>query len=78
MVWAPWKDAKILFIDKKKGDRATRGNSRGISLLAVAGNVLARVILSRLNKHALDKVCPEPRCGFRNERRTIDKNNEGI
>ena len=56
----------------RKGDRLTCGNSRGVSLLAVAGKVLARVILSRLNKHIVDEVCPESQCGCRNERGTTD------
>ena len=67
-----WKDARIVSIYKRKGDRSTCGNSRGISLLVVAGKVLARVILSRLNKHIVDKVCPESPCGFRKERGTTD------
>ena len=67
-----WKDARIISIYKKKGDRATCGNSRGISLLAVAGKVLARIILARLNTHIVDRVCPESQCGFRKERGTID------
>jgi len=36
-----WKDANIIMIYKKKGDRAMDGNSRGISLLSVAGKLLA-------------------------------------
>ena len=67
-----WKDAKIVSIYKRKGDRATCGNSRGISLLAVAGKVLSRVLLARLNQHIVDRVCPESQCGFRKERGTTD------
>ena len=40
-----WKVANIIMIYKKKGDRAICGNSRGISLLSVAGKLLARVML---------------------------------
>ena len=32
-----WKNANIILVRKKKGDRAECGNSRGISLLSVAG-----------------------------------------
>jgi len=39
-------------IYKKKGDRAICGNSRGISLLSVAGKLLARVMLIRLLTHS--------------------------
>lgn len=67
-----WKDAQIISIFKKKGDRAICGNSRGISLLAIAGKVLARVLLLRLNRYIVDEVCPETQCGFRRERGTID------
>ena len=58
-----WKDARIISIYKKKGDRATCGNNRRISLLAVAGKVLSRIIFARLNMHIVDKVCPESQCG---------------
>ena len=44
---------------KRKGDKALYGNSRGISLLSVAGKVLARVMLRRLLTHVVDIVMPE-------------------
>ena len=40
------------------------GNSRGISLLSVAGKILARVMLTRLLTHVVDIVMPESQCGF--------------
>ena len=43
-----WKDANIITLYKRKGDKADCGNSRGISLLSTAGKVLARVMLNRL------------------------------
>lgn len=43
-----WKDANIVTIYKNKGDKSLCGNSRGIALLAVAGKVLAKVMLGRL------------------------------
>ena len=58
----------IYTIYKRKGDKAICGNSRGISLLSVAGKVLAGVMLRRL----LDIVMPESQCGFRRGRSTID------
>ena len=67
-----WKDTRIISIHKGKGDRAVCGNNRGISLLAVAGKVLAKILLMRLNRNIVDKVCPETQCGFRSERGTID------
>jgi len=59
-------------IYKKKGDRAICGNSRGISLLSVAGKLLARVMLIRLLTYVFDTVVPEAQCGFRRARSTTD------
>lgn len=57
---------------KRKGDKALCGNSRGISLLSVAGKVLARVMLRRLLTHVVNIVMPEAQSGFRRGRSTID------
>ncbi|XP_069984652.1 transposon TX1 uncharacterized 149 kDa protein [Penaeus vannamei] len=72
--WCPqkWKDADIVSIFKKKGDRAVCGNSRGISLLATSGKVLTRILLSRLLAHTTEGVLPESQSGFRKERSTVD------
>ena len=67
-----WKDANIILVHKQKGDRAECGNSRGISLLLVAGEVLAKIMLTRLLEHVVDLVLPESQCGFRRGRSTID------
>ena len=67
-----WKDARIISVYKKKGDRAICGNSRGISLLSVAGKVFTKILLCRLNKFIVDSVCPETQCGFRKGRSTVD------
>lgn len=66
-----WKDADIVSIFIKKGDRAVCGNSRGISLLATSGKVLTR-ILFRLLAHITEEVLPESQSGFRKERSTAD------
>lgn len=66
-----WKDANIVTAYKRKGDKADCGNYRGISLLAVAGKVLARVLLARL----LDSVVvilPELQCRLRKDQSAID------
>ena len=65
-------NANILTIYKRKGDKAICGNSRGISLLSVAGKVLAGVMLRRLLTDVVDIVMPESQCGFRRGRSTID------
>ena len=67
-----WKDANIIMIYKKKGDRAICGNSRGISLLSVAGKLLAHVMSIRLLTYVVDTVVPEFQCGFRRARSTTD------
>ena len=49
------------------------GNHRGISLLSIAGKVLARVLLNRLNEHLEQSgLLLESQCGFRKDRGTID------
>ncbi|XP_042591969.1 uncharacterized protein LOC109084930 [Cyprinus carpio] len=67
-----WKDANIVVIYKQKGDRPVCGNSRGISLLSIAGKVLAKIMLSRLVEHISETVLPETQCGFRKTRSTTD------
>ena len=67
-----WKNANIILVHKQKGYRAECGNSRGISILSVAGKVLAKIMLTRLLEHVVDLVLPESQCGFRCGRSTID------
>ena len=66
-----FKDASIVSLFKK-GKRSLCDNYRGISLLSVAGKILARVILSRLNDQLTDLVYSESQCGFRKGRGTTD------
>ena len=66
-----WKDANIVPIFKK-GSRKECGNYRGISLLSIAGKIMARIILNRLNDKITPHVLPETQCGFRNNRSTMD------
>ena len=48
-------------------------NHRGISLLSIAGKLLARVLLNRLNEHLEQSVLlPESQCGFRKDRGTTE------
>ncbi|KAI8493130.1 hypothetical protein Bbelb_291340 [Branchiostoma belcheri] len=67
-----WKDADLVSIYKKKGDKADCNNSRGISLLSCAGKALTRILLLRLIKSVSEDVLPESQCGFRKDRSTID------
>ena len=68
-----FRDATIAHLYKNKGDRACCDNHRGISLLCIAGKILARLMLNRLNKH-IDSIglVPESQCGFRKDRGTAD------
>ena len=65
-----WKDAVIVPLPKK-GDLSITDNWRGISLLAVAGKVLARLLQNRLQNLA-ETVLEDSQCGFRPKRGTID------
>ena len=67
-----WKNANIILVCKQKVDRAECCNSHGISLLSVAGNMLAKIMLIHLLKHVGDLVQPESQCGFRCGRSPVD------
>ena len=67
-----FKDASIIHLYKRKGSRQSCDNHRGISLLSIAGKVLARVLLNRLIEHLENDHLPESQCGFRKNRGTID------
>ena len=66
-----FKDASIVSLFKN-GKRSLCDNYRGISLLSVAGKILARIIITRINQHLTDSVYSESQCGFRKGRGTID------
>ena len=70
-----FKDADIVHLYKNKGDIKCCDNHRGISLLCIAGKIIARILLNRLSKH-IDAigVVPESQCGFRTGRGTTDMN----
>ena len=68
-----FKDATIIHLFKRKGNPQVCDNHQGISLLSIAGKILARVLLNRLNEHLEQSgLLPESQCGFRKNRRTID------
>ena len=67
-----FKDASIIHLYKRKGNRQVCDNHRGISLLSIASKILARVLLNRLIVHLEQGLLPESQCGFRKERGTID------
>lgn len=66
-----FKDAVIVTVYKTKGQRSECGNHSGISLLATAGKILAKIILNRI-KTISEEVLLESQCGFRPGRSTTD------
>ena len=56
---------------KRKRNESKCDNYQGISLLAVAGKIFAKVLLSRLQLLA-NYITPESQCGFRASRSIID------
>ena len=69
---ADLRDATIVALYKNKGSRSDCGSYRGISLLSIAGKILARIILNRLISSVAEKNLPESQCGFRLNRSTVD------
>ena len=65
------KDASIIYL-YKKGNRQLCDNYKGISLLTIAGNFLARVLLNRLIVNLEHGLLPDSQCGFRGGRGTVD------
>ena len=67
------KDATIIHLFKRKGNPEVCDNHRNISLLSIAGQILARVPMNRLNELLEQSgLLPESQCGFRKERGTTD------
>ena len=66
------KNASIIHLYKRKGNHQDCSNHHGISLLSIAGKILARILLNRLMKHLEQGLLPERQCGFRKEQGTID------
>ncbi|BHF67751.1 hypothetical protein SprV_0301077900 [Sparganum proliferum] len=67
-----FKDATIVHLYKRKGNRRLCGNHRGISLLNVAGKIIVHVLLKRLNNYLEQGLLSENQCGFRRHRETTD------
>nr|VZI43364.1 unnamed protein product [Spirometra erinaceieuropaei] len=67
-----FKDANIVPLYKRKGNRQVCDNHRGISLLNIGGKIFARILLNRLNNHLEQGLLPESQCGFRRHRGTTD------
>jgi len=66
------RDAVIITLYKNKGEKSDCSNYRGITLLSIAGKILARILLNRLVPSIADEHIPESQCGFRANRGTTD------
>ena len=68
-----FKDASIIHLYKGKGNPQVGDDHRGISLLPMAGRILANILLNRLNVH-LDQteLISESQCGFIKDRGTTN------
>ena len=49
----------------QRGEKSDCSNYRGITLLSIAGKILARVLLNRLIPTIAQENTPESQCGFR-------------
>ena len=67
-----WLRAVVTTLYKKKGEKASCSNYRGLSLLDVAGKIFAKVMATRFNHHLAEKILPDSQCGFRDDRSTSD------
>ncbi|KAI8516323.1 hypothetical protein Bbelb_049040 [Branchiostoma belcheri] len=66
------RDAIIVSLYKNKGEKSDCSNYRGVTLLSIAGKILARVVLDRLISTIAEENLPESQCGFRANRGTTD------
>lgn len=66
------RDAVIITLYKNKGEKSICSNYQGITLLSIAGKILARVLLNRLVPTIAEDNTPESQSGFRANRGTTD------
>ena len=67
-----FRDAVIVTLYKNKGEKSDCSNYRGITLLSIAGKILAHVLMNRLIPAIAEDHLPETQCGFTANRGTID------
>ena len=66
------RDAVVVSLYKIKGEKPDCSNYRGITLLSIAGRILARTLLYRVILMIAQENTPESQCEFRYNRGTID------
>ena len=57
---------------KNKREKSDCSNYQGITLLSIAGTILARISLNRFIQTIAQENTPESQCGFRSSRETVD------
>ena len=67
-----FRNTTFVSLFKNRSSKTDCGNYRGISLLSVAGKILARVVLNRLITNISEENLPEAQCRFRLKRNTTD------
>ena len=67
-----FRDAVIITLYKNKGEKSNCSNYRGITLLSIAGKILARILLNRLVPTIAKDPLPEIQWGFRAQCGTTD------
>ena len=66
------RDAVIVSLYKNEGEKSNCSNYRGITLLSIAGQISARVLLNRLIPTIAQGNTPESQCGFRSNSGTAE------
>ena len=66
------RNAVVIALYKNKGEKTDCSNYHGITLLSIAGKILARILLNRLTPTIAEAHLPESQCGFRTQRGTSD------
>ena len=67
-----FRNTTFVSMSKNRSSKTDCDNYWGISLLYVAGKILARVILNRLITNISEENLPKAQCGFRPNRSTTD------
>ena len=70
-----FKDATIIHLFNRKSNPQVCDDDQGISLLSIAGKILARALLNHLSEQVEQSgLPPESHCGFRKDRHAFKNN----